>query len=112
VEGARRYLAQRGLSATPARVSNAGDEYRKAMNPALEFLAECCEFGEGFQTTSARLTAALDTWKRGRPGPKITGAKLGEALRERSCETCKIGEQTKEGDHRVKGWRGVRLFEL
>jgi putative DNA primase/helicase len=105
VEGARRYLAQGGLGATPARVTRAGDEYREAMAPAVDFAAECLEFGAGFEVTSAALRERLESWKRSRPGVRGLDLKaLAAELRKRGCESA----HTNRGNI----WIGVKLFEL
>jgi putative DNA primase/helicase len=105
VEGCVRWLSD-GLG-EPGVVMQATADYRKAMEPLAEFVADCCVVRAGLSVPATRLRDEYETWCRS-AGIKhpLMGRRWGDALRA-------IGCNDRRGTGGLRWWDGIdiRLVE-
>jgi putative DNA primase/helicase len=103
VEGCRLWLAE-GLGLPPA-VKKATDGYRSEMDVIAQFIAECCELGEGLMVTSHDLYQAFAEWCNNSGEQPVSKKLLNLRLREIGYEAA-----NKVGPRRQRGLKNLALI--
>jgi P4 family phage/plasmid primase-like protien len=101
VEGLKR-LRERDAFDVPASIREAMVEYEYNNDPAAQFLAELCEKGENFETSSARLHEVYAAWCKHygyKPKAKNTAGEEWRRLK------------VAQGRSKTKRWWKVRILE-
>lgn len=103
VEGCARWLAD-GLG-EPDAVMRATEAYRKSQEPLADFMADCCELGDGYSVTAERLRGEYETWCKteGVKAP-VGGKAWGVALRGVGCTD-------RKGTAGMRWWDGIGIRE-
>jgi len=101
VEGCRLWRAE-GLEIPPA-VKKATEGYRGEMDVIAQFVADCCEVGEGLQAPGKELYQAYDGWCSQNGENLIIRRQFTKRLKEMGFEDDRIGPERK------RGLKGLRL---
>lgn len=99
VQGALDYRRE-GLG-QPEAVATATTDYRSAMDPLGDYLAECTVLDPRAWVATGGLREDYERWCRERGDRPLPATRWGESLRRHGCAPRKVGER--------RGWQGIGL---